>query len=92
MKIEIDFNKKEIVLLEPTSLKDLNSRLGEIGVSDFKIVSKHTIQLVGNSLTNLKNNWNKVTPNSFPPQPTIMYNPYAFEGMSSTFGQRAEDC
>ena len=94
MKIEIDFNKKEIVLLEPTSLKDLSSILG---VSDFKIVSKHTNQLTWTQLQEIEGKPGLLIndPREYPYNRsggTIGNNYYKTEGMTSTFGQRSEDC
>ena len=38
MKIEIDFVKQEIKLLEPVSIKEILKRFEQLDVADFKIV------------------------------------------------------
>ena len=46
MKIEIDFEKKEVILLEPTKLSEILERFKQIGIEDFTIVSAESKQIL----------------------------------------------
>jgi hypothetical protein len=40
MKVEIDFTKKQLTILEPITIKELVGRFEGLDITNFKIVSK----------------------------------------------------
>tara|TARA_R110000764_G_scaffold20407_4_gene52420 strand:- start:12924 stop:13079 length:156 start_codon:yes stop_codon:yes gene_type:complete len=44
MTVEIDFNKKEITIEKPTTIKELTTKFKGMDISEFKIVTKITSQ------------------------------------------------
>ena len=65
MKVEIDFKKNEITILEPIKLKELQEKFTGIDFSEFTIVSKvEVVHTTGyNQVIGLPNNINPYEPN-----------------------------
>jgi hypothetical protein len=84
MNVNINFNKKEITILEPVTIKELMDRFKDLKLDEFKIVSE--IRPLNKFLDGMINTGR--TPNSFPP------NTYPKDQIfyTTSTNSKAEDC